>query len=86
MEQLYSEEAQTKHKEGGEKMIYSELVQSWQNSHPLLISSDVLYNIVSGQVAPNEVNIGDAVLIGEKMAHSFCNYSLPSGFHATISR
>ena len=35
-------------------------------------------------VAPNEINVSDAVLIAEKMARSFCN-SLPSGFHARIS-
>ena len=30
-------------------------------------------------VAPNKVNVSDAVLIGETMAYSFCN-SLPYGF------
>ena len=28
------------------------------------INSDVLYNTVNGQVAPNEVSVDDAVLIG----------------------
>ena len=96
MEHLYSEEAssssaQTKHKEEGEKRrkldcddrqrIGAELEK---HSHPLSINSDVLYNIVNGQVAPNDVNVSEAVLTGEKMSHSFCN-SLPSGFHANIS-
>jgi hypothetical protein len=57
---------------------------SKKHSHAPSINSDVLYNIVKGQIAPNEVNVSDAVLIGEKMENAFRN-SLPSGFHAKIS-
>ena len=90
MEHLYSEEApsssvQTKHKEEGEKRQKLDSddrqrigAEQEKHSHPLSINSDVLYNIVNGQVAPNKVNVSDAVFIGEKMAYSFCT-SLPSG-------
>jgi len=53
MEHSYSEEApnssaQSKHKEEGEKrkQICKKI------NHPLSINSDVLYNIVNGQVTP----------------------------------
>ncbi len=45
-----------------------------KHSHPLAVNSDVLFNIVNGQVAPNEVNVSDAVLIGEKTAR--CTFTL----------
>ena len=93
MKHLYTEEApnssaQTKHKEEGEKSRKLDS-DDWQrigaelekHSHPVSINSDVLYNTVNGQVAPNEVNVNDAVLIGEKIVYTFCN-SLPSVFHA----
>ena len=68
MDNLYSEQApassaQNKHKEEGKKRqkldaddrerITAELAK---HSHPLTVESNVLYNIVNGQVAPNEVN------------------------------
>jgi len=96
MEHMYSEKVpiaslQTKHKEEGMKrrkldvddrnLIAAELAK---HSHPLAVESDVLYNIVNGKVAPKEVNVADAVVIGEKMVMSFHN-SLPSGFHGKIS-
>jgi len=94
MDHLYSEEApstsaQTKRKEKGEnrrkpvsgdrQRISAKLENipiHYHNSHEL-------YNIVNGQVARNEFNDSEAVLIGEKMANSFRN-SLSSGFHAVI--
>ena len=33
-------------------------------SHPLEIESDVLYNIVNGQVAPAVVNVSDVLTLG----------------------
>ena len=96
MVSLYSEEAAsdiktTKHKEEGSKRqkldsddlqkIVSELAK---HSHPLIVDSPDLYNIVNGQIVPDEVNVVDAVSIGEQMAIVFKN-SLPTGFHAKIS-
>ena len=95
MQHVYSEEAlkssaETKHKEEGE--MSRTLVcddREWigakleKHPHPSSIKSGVLYNIVNGQVALNEVKVSDAGIIGEKMATSFHN-SLSSGFHAMI--
>ena len=53
-------------------------------SHPLEIESDVLYNIVNGQVAPAVVNVSDALSLGALMVTDF-RKSLPSGFHAKLS-
>ena len=96
MDSLYSEESnddfkQTRHKEEGSKRqkhdskdlqkIVSELAK---HSHPLIVNSPVLYNIINGQIAQEEINVVEAVTIGEKMATTFKN-SLPTGFHAKIS-
>lgn len=96
MEHIYQEHpvdssTQVKHKEEGEnrrkldqqdrREISLELAK---HSHPLEVESEVLYNIVNGQVAPKEVNVQDALVTGEKMASYFRN-SLPSGFHAKIN-
>jgi hypothetical protein len=95
MDHLYSEylpdlSVSTKHKEEGGKrrrldcddreLIAAELSK---HSHPLSVKSDVLYNIVNGQVAPKEVNVEDALVAGGKLADTFRN-SLPDGFHAKI--
>ena len=53
-------------------------------SHPLEIESDVLYNIVNGQVAPAVVNVSDALALGALMVTAFRN-SLPAGIHAKLS-
>ena len=42
-------------------------------SHPFEIESDVLYNIVNGQVAPAVVNVSDALALGPLMVTAFCN-------------
>ena len=96
MDSLYSEEStdnfsQTKHKEEGSKWqkLDSENLQKIasklaKHSHPLTIDSPVLYNIINGQIAQEEINVVEAVNIGEKMAKAFKN-SLPIGFHAKIS-
>ena len=50
-------------------------------SHPLEIESDVLYNIVNGQVATAVVNVSDALALGALMVTAIRN-SLPAGIHA----
>ena len=82
---------QTKHKEEGDKRrkldfgdrqsISSELAK---HSHTLTVVSEVLYNIGNGQVAPADVNVDEAVDIGQTMASSFRN-TLSNGFHGKIS-
>ena len=52
-------------------------------SHPLGIESDVLYNIVNGQVAPVVVNVSGALALGALMVTDF-RKSLPAGFHAKL--
>ena len=96
MDHLYCEEvphsaSQNKHKEEGDKrrkldnddrnLIATELAK---HSHPLKDNSDLLYNIVNGKVAQKEVNVDNALMLGQGMASSFMK-SLPSGFHAKIS-
>ena len=65
-----------RHKEEGEKrrneldvaVISEELAK---RSHPLTVNSIVLYNIPNGQVASQNVNLQDSVVIDEKLATSF---------------
>ncbi|XP_068225089.1 uncharacterized protein [Palaemon carinicauda] len=83
--------AQTKHKEEGEKRqkLYADdrgriAAELAKHSHPLKAESAVQYNIVNGQVAPKEVNVEYALLLGQKMATAF-RKALPSGFHAKLS-
>ena len=52
--------------------------------HPLEIESDVLYNIVHGQVAPAVVNVSDALSLGALMVTD-CRKSIPAGSHAKLS-
>ena len=57
-----------------------------KHSHPLTDPSESLYNINNGQVASaNDVNIHDAVKIGQQMHTSFLS-SLPDGFHNPIKK
>ena len=92
MDVLYTEEApslkaEAKHKEEGwkrrnmdaddRKRIADELSK---HAHPLDVDSNALYNIANGQVAPDDVNVPDAMRIGEQMVASF-KKSLPEGFH-----
>ena len=53
-------------------------------SHPFEIESDVLYNIVNGQVAPAVVNVWDALALVALKVTAF-RKSLPAGFHAKLS-
>ena len=90
-DQLPNSSSQTKNKEEGNKRrkldfddretVSSELAK---HSHPGTVQSEVLYNIVNGQVGPADVNVDDAVDIGQTMAGSFRN-TLPNGFHGKIS-
>ncbi len=43
-----------------------------------------LYNPVTGQIAPEYLNVSDSLLIGERMAECY-SASLPGGFYAPIS-
>ncbi len=87
MEHMYSQagplrnsSSKTKHKEEGNKRrkldfedienISSELAK---HSHPLTVQSEVLYSIVNGQVASADINVDEAVDIGQTMASSFRN-------------
>ena len=55
-------------------------------SHPLEIVSDVLYNIVHGQVAPAVVNVSDALALGAlALMVTALRNSLPAGSHAKLS-
>ena len=63
--------------------IFTELRK---HSHSLTQQSHSLYNIVNGQVdAETEVNVQDAVEIGQDMITSFA-LSLPGGFHHPIKK
>ena len=42
-------------------------------------------HIINGRVAPEEVNVDDALAIGQGMAHKFMG-NLPKGFHTPIKR
>ena len=80
-----------RHKEEGQKRREADhidrnniLTELGKYSHPLEDRCDSLYNIVSGQVAPPEVNVAEATDIGNRMAHDF-KLSLPKNFYAPIS-
>ena len=52
--------------------------------HPLEDIRPHLYNPVTGQIAPADVNVADSISIGEKMEKEFIA-SLPKGFYNPIS-
>ena len=52
--------------------------------HPLEDIRPHLYNPVTGQIAPADVNVADSISIGEKMEKEFIA-SLPNGFYNPIS-
>ena len=88
-----SETTNVKHKEEGSKRPELDrddrlriLIELRKHSHPLTHPSDSLYNIVNGQVvSETEVNVQDAVAIGQDMRTSFAS-SLPGGFHRPIKK
>ena len=55
------------------------------NTHPLKENQKFLCNIVNGQVAPDSVNVQNALQIGEQQSNDF-SASLPQGFHETIQK
>ena len=85
-------EGQNKHKEEGEgrrkldeadrRKIGTELDKY---SHPLNEQHPGIYNICNGQVAPDIVNVQDALAIGSEQSKQF-SASLSSAFHATIKK
>ena len=52
--------------------------------HPLEDKRSHLYNPVTGQIAPEYVNVADSLLIGERVAECY-SASLPGAFYAPIS-
>ena len=58
-------------------------VQKYFN--PLLDPLDKLVNIVNGKVAPNHINVHEALKIGTLQMQEF-QEKLPNGFHEVIER
>ena len=56
-----------------------------KHSHPLTEQHDSLYNICNGHVAPDTVNVQDALRIGEEQSSEF-SLSLSNNFHPTIKK
>ena len=80
-----------KHKEEGEKRRQLDaddrkrvLDEFTKCSHPLQVPDPHLYNINNGQKASADVNVHDAVDIGDKQSHDFAE-SLPACFHSPMS-
>ena len=46
---------------------------------------DALTNIITGHVAPDRVNVDDALIIGDRMAAEF-TAGLPQGFHIPLKK
>ena len=55
-----------------------------KHPNPLEDKRSHLYNPVTGQIAPEYLNVADSLLIGERMAECYIA-SLPGGFYAPIS-
>lgn len=79
-----------KHKEEGtrrrqlDKEDRDRILSEFQkHAHPLTDTSTDLMNIVNRQVANEQINVADSVLIGEHMMGEFVK-SLPDGFHNSI--
>ena len=62
------------------------LIKRWPSTLILwkIHAGSHLYNPVTGQIAPEYVNVADSLLIGERMAECY-SASLPGGFYAPIS-
>ena len=54
-------------------------------THPLNEQHPGLFNICNGQVAPDTVNVQDALAIGSEQSKQF-SASLSSNFHTSIKR
>ncbi|KAL8573957.1 hypothetical protein ACOMHN_029404 [Nucella lapillus] len=83
---------ESKHKEEGERMQAMDATdrtkiaeELQKHSHPLIVESTDLYNIVNGQIAPAKVNVQDALKIGSTQSEQFAA-SLHGTFHGPIER
>ena len=81
-----------KHKEEGERRQEidrgnrNKIMEEYQqHCHPLKENQQILYNIVNGQVAPDSVNVQNALHIGEQQSKDFAD-SLLEGFHSPIGK
>ena len=59
--------------------------QLTKHSHPLLSDSNKLFNIVNGKCATEDINVYNALQIGELQMDEFIK-KLPNGFHLVIER
>ena len=59
--------------------------QLTKHSHPLLSDSNKLFNIVNGKCATEDINVCNALQIGELQMDEFIT-KLPNGFHLVIER
>ena len=65
---------------------WAKIMEEFQkHSHPLKENQEFLYNIVNGQVAPDSVNVQNALQMVEQQSNEF-EASLPEGFHKTIQK
>ena len=55
-----------------------------KHSHPLHDQNNCLYNIVTGQIASDDINVAEALSIGKQMMAKFVS-GLPENFHSSIS-
>ena len=83
-QQLHKEEGDKRRQLGADdrKKVLDEFTKC---SHPLEVSDPKLYKINIGQKASADVNVHDAVYIGDKQSQSFAE-SLPAGFHSPIKK
>ncbi len=71
-----------RHVDSNDRKLVSDEVNKYL--HPLNSQQHQLFNVVSGQIAPSQVNVAEALTIGETMEMEFIN-KLPNGFHDPIS-
>ena len=64
------------------KKLIEQLIQ---HSHPLHADSEKLFNIVNGQCASEDINVYNALKIGELQMKEFIS-NLPDGFHFVIEK
>ena len=83
----------TKHKEEGQNRMQLDtsdrmiiMTELMKHTHPLMTAHDSpLINIVNGRVAPKEVNVDNALEIGQSMAARFTK-GIPLRFYAPIKK
>ena len=81
---VHKEEAQKRKKldTGDRNKLIDQLTK---HSHPLLSDSNKLFNIVNGKCATEDINVCNALQIGELQMDEFIT-KLPNGFHLVIER